>query len=387
MEESNILTLKSEIKPAEMGFNAAEIRTLLDRRLNEYRQLVVTEDTQKGCKNAKSELASFRVKLDKFRKEKKKEAMEPIDSFDKEVNELIEMVQKVEKPLNDALDVYEEKERQKKRAFAEKKISEAAEAHGLRPEYATRMVVKKDFMNLTKTLKSIKEDVEAQAAALEKQQAEHDRNIALVRETVETENARISIKLDAAEFLEDFEKTDDILETIRRIKRRAENIFQQEKRLEEERLERERLEKERLERERQEQERLEREKAERERLEQMNREHEAFAMQNHASTERPAIHDADVFDIPPELYDHEEWDQEKSNKSPDVNMNSCSACNDKIIPSDIETSSDRPALEKRESIFEVSFRVRGNFAILRELNNYLKGNGIEHEVVEQKKIK
>ena len=34
MEESNILTLKSEIKPAEMGFNAAEIRTLLDRRLN-----------------------------------------------------------------------------------------------------------------------------------------------------------------------------------------------------------------------------------------------------------------------------------------------------------------------------------------------------------------
>ena len=105
-------------------------------------------------------------------------------------------------------------------------------------------VNKKEFTNVNTTLKSIREDV--QAESLKQKQNEHDRNISLIRETVETENARIQVKLNPEEFLEEFERTDDALGVIRKIKKRAEDIFQQEKRLEEERLERERKEKERL---------------------------------------------------------------------------------------------------------------------------------------------
>ena len=52
-------------------------------------------------------------------------------------------------------------------------------------------VSKKEFTNVNTTLKSIREDVQAQAEALRQKQDEHDRNIALIQETVETENARI----------------------------------------------------------------------------------------------------------------------------------------------------------------------------------------------------
>ena len=372
----NALVLRSSIRPAEMHFNGPEIRKMLDAKLNEYRSLVVTEDTQAGCKNAKRELASFRVELDKFRKSQKKEAMEPIDAFENEVKDLIEMVEKVEKPLNDALDVFDEKERQKKKAFAEKKIAEASEAHGLRHEYASRMVVKKDFMNLTKTLKAIKEDMESQAEALERQQAEHDRNVELIRETVEAENARISVKLDPSEFLDDFNRTDDVLETIRRIKKRAENIYQQEKKLEEERLERERKEKEQLVHERAEKERQEREREERE----CRAAGEAAA--------KPELADAMV--IPPDLMDTSADTSVNEEKASAVPLTSTPAAS--TIPTSVpgtaySTISPEATMpfEKTEPVYEVTFRVTGGFGVLRELNNYLKMNKISYEILSQVK--
>lgn len=185
------LTLNSNIQPAVMSFNLQEIKSNLDARLEDYRKLVVTEDSLAGCKNASRELASFRNRLDEFRKTQKKEAEKPINTFEKEVKDLIEQVKEAEKPLNDALEVYSEKERQKKRDFAKSKFKEAAEQIGLRPEYCAMFVSKKEFTNVNTTLKSIREDVQAQAEALRQKQDEHDRNIALIQETVEIGRAHV----------------------------------------------------------------------------------------------------------------------------------------------------------------------------------------------------
>lgn len=142
-------------------------------------------------------------------------------------------------------------------------------------------VNKKEFTNVNTTLKSIRKDV--QAESLKQKQNEHDRNISLIRETVETENARIQVKLNPEEFLEEFERTDDVLEVIRKIKKRAEDIFQQEKRLEEERLERERKEKERLEQERLRREQEEQERMKREQMEMERQEQELLAAEEAAA--------------------------------------------------------------------------------------------------------
>lgn len=393
------LTLKSNIQPAVMSFNLQEIKSNLDARLEDYRKLVVTEDSLAGCKNASRELASFRNRLDEFRKTQKKEAEKPINTFEKEVKDLIEQVKEAEKPLNDALEVYAEKERQKKRDFAKSKFKEAAEQIGLRPEYCAMFVSRKEFTNVNTTLKSIREDVQAQAEALRQKQDEHDRNIALIQETVETENARIQVKLSPEEFLEEFERTDDVLEVIRKIKKRAEDIFQQEKRLEEERLERERKEKERLEQERLQREREEQERMKQEQLEMERQEQERLAAEEAAAKATETAVDgnapADTADmgeaitIPSELFDSIVMPA-----SPDGNE---TAVPSMAVPGGAEMEESAREKDRREAAapapqvksekqFEVTFRVTGGFEVLRTLNQYLKENGIAYSVLEQKKI-
>ena len=379
--EQLTLTLKSEIQPAVMTFNFQEIQTILDARLDLYRNLVVTEDSLQGSKNAKKELVSFRNGLDEFRKEKKAEALKPINEFDNQIHALIEKVEEVEKPLDASLDVYAEKERQRKRDLAEQCFAEETKKLGLRPEYASQFELKKGYTNVTTSLKSIREDVKAQAEALKLRQDAHDQNISLVKETVEAENGRLKVKLDPAEFLDEFERTDDVLGTIRKIKKRAENIFQQEKKLEEERLERERREKERLERERAEKERQEREREERER-----RAAEEAAAKAEAEAAKQDPPGAMV--IPPELLDtatDSAVNEEKASEVPLTSTPDASTIPTSVPGTAYSTVSPDMAMpfEKTEPVYEVTFRVTGGFGVLRELNTFLKNNNISYEVLKQ----
>lgn len=357
MEE---LTLKSNIQPAVLAFNSKEIQAILDTRLQEYRNLVVTEDSLPGCRNAKKELASFRNRLDEFRKEQKSEAEKPIKQFDKQIRDLISQVESVEKPLNEALDVYTEKERQKRREFAQKKFDEAAEAAGLRPEYAAKFILKKEFTNVTATLKSIREDVQAQADALKRQQDEHDKNAAIIRETIEMENERIQVKLDPAEFLEDFERGTEAVDVIRRIKRRAGSIFQQEKKMEEERIEKERLEKERVERE--------------------LREAEEAAAKAAAEASRSMAEEEDAMEIPAELFAPEP-------EATSADGGRTGAVEETARPElTAPAPAPAPAATPEERRFRVTFCVTGGFDVLKGLNDYMKDKGISYQVIEQVKI-
>lgn len=381
--EQLTLTLKSDIQPAVMAFNFQEIQTILDARLDLYRNLVVTEDSLQGSKNAKKELVSFRNRLDEFRKEKKAEALKPINEFDNQIRALIEKVEEVEKPLDASLDVYAEKERQRKRDLAEQCFAEETKKLGLRPEYASKFELKKGYTNVSTSLKSIREDVKAQAEALKLRQNAHDQNNSLVKETVEAENGRLKVKLDPTEFLEEFERTDDVLGTIRKIKKRAENIFQQEKKLEEERLERERREKERLEREQAEKERQEREREEQER-----RTAEEAAAKAEAEAANPDPADAMV--IPPDLMDSAMVSAANVEEVP-VAPPTGSSVSSTITSSEPAAENAAPSpdmampFEKTEPVYEVTFRVTGGFGVLRELNNYLKMNNISYEIISQKK--
>ena len=259
-------------------------------------------------------------------------------------------------------------------------------------------VNKKEFTNVNTTLKSIREDV--QAESLKQKQNEHDRNISLIRETVETENARIQVKLNPEEFLEEFERTDDALGVIRKIKKRAEDIFQQEKRLEEERLERERKEKERLEQERlrreqEEQERMKREQMEMERQEQELLAAEEAAAKSSSGTAEAGNALADASDmgeaitIPSELFDSiasptSPVGNEK--EAPSMAVHGGTVMDEVAREKDGRDTAAPAHQVKTEKQFEVTFRVTGGFEILRTLNQYMKENGIAYTVLEQKKI-
>lgn len=239
MNEIKDLVLKSTVIPAVMGFNYDQLNDQLDILLDDYRNLVVTDDTLQGCKNAKKELVSLRTRLEEFRKEKKSEAEKPVKLFDSQCKELSKKIILVEDTLGKSLDVYAEADRQKKRKYALDCIESAAIHNELRPEYKKRFTVKQTFTNVTTTLKSIREDIEQQAVYLKKVQDEYDKNISLIKETVSSENERIMIKLCEDDFISEFSDGKDIREVLRKIKRQAENILLQEQEMERRRIEEE----------------------------------------------------------------------------------------------------------------------------------------------------
>ena len=91
--------------------NYEEVSKNLDKQLENYKGLIVTEETLPGCRKAQAELSSARRKIDEYRKEKKKEAEKPIKNFDKQCKELILKIEKVEKPVKDGMQVFTDKKK------------------------------------------------------------------------------------------------------------------------------------------------------------------------------------------------------------------------------------------------------------------------------------
>lgn len=341
MENAGI-TLTGDVIPAVIQYDFDAVSKQLDMKMQEYSSLVVTDDTLAGCKNAKKELASLRNRLEELRKEKKRELEKPVKEFDTKCKKLQDQIAKVETPLSNALAVYDEKERQKKRDFAQKQIDTAVENYGLRPEYAAKMVIKNEFLNVTTTQKSVKADVIAQAEALQKEQSNHDASIDMIRQVVEKENERISVKLDVEDYVSQFESGTDVLILVNLIHKQSENIFQQEQRIKEERKRQEEAKKKEAE-----------EASVRE------------AAMEEAGIQAENEHADNAFAIPEEL----EAELGLYDEDPAA------------------TEASIPVPEKHdEARFAVMFQVTGSFSALKELNNYLREKGIDFKVIEQKKI-
>jgi uncharacterized protein DUF1351 len=80
MENNLKLVVSRKIGPI-VEFNLEELERKLELIAEEYRGLVVTEDTLPSCKKSQKELASLRIGIDDERKEINKFLKIPIDSM------------------------------------------------------------------------------------------------------------------------------------------------------------------------------------------------------------------------------------------------------------------------------------------------------------------
>lgn len=351
--EENGLVLRGSVTPAVISINYEELKQSLEEKLKDCQNLIVTDDTLEGAKNAKKELVSLRNRLEEFRKNAKKKAEVQVKDFDVKCKSLSNLIIETEMPLARSLDVYDEKIRQKKRDFAIKEIAKAVETFGLRDEYGKKLQIKPEFTNMTITQKAVKADILQQAEKLKKEQNENDHNLSIIKETVENENKRLQVKMNPDDYESLFVQGMDSILVIRRIKSQADSIFSQEQK----------LEKERLERERQEQERLEREKTETDKTDSYYVEMPSFIQEE---LDMPEF-------VPEDNYSVQQL-VPKENKAATDNTG--------INVPKREVKSDLPVQQ-----YEVVFKVKGCFVDLRELQNYITENEISMEVISQKKLK
>ncbi|MGL5594758.1 MAG: DUF1351 domain-containing protein [Cetobacterium sp.] len=157
------------VTPGKIDFAKEKFIELLDRMVESYEGLVVTEEEIKKFKQELANLRGFKKGIEDFRKEKKKAYSTPYDVFESDVKELTSKIDFVVNNINTQLDVFEEKRK------AEKQLKIDEIKNKLIEKYAMdfNFIEAKDFLNATKTIKSITTELEEQIANYVK--AENDR--------------------------------------------------------------------------------------------------------------------------------------------------------------------------------------------------------------------
>lgn len=217
-----------EFQAPKIVINYEILKAELERNLEEYKNLVVTAETLGGCKDAQKELASLRVKIDTYRKEKKKEIEKPIKEFEAQCKELIALVESVEKPIKDGIKVFDDKKRVEKRQKAVELAQEVAAATGLNEKYTARLDILDKYTNLTATSKAVKEDLETRAFALKVEQDREADRLKIIESVLESENDRLKTKLSIDLFKRDIELGTDTSIIIDAIKKQAAVVYEAE---------------------------------------------------------------------------------------------------------------------------------------------------------------
>lgn len=157
------------VTPGKIDFAKEKFIELLDRMVESYDGLVITEEEIKKFKQELANLRGFKKGIEDFRKEKKKAYSTPYDIFEADVKELTSKIDFVVNNINTQLDVFEEKRKAEKQLKIDEIKNKLTEKYGM----GFNFIEAKDFLNATKTIKSITIELEEQITNYVK--AENDR--------------------------------------------------------------------------------------------------------------------------------------------------------------------------------------------------------------------
>lgn len=217
-----------EYQAPKIVINYESLKAELQKSLESYKGLIVTEDTLTGCKNAQKELASLRVKIDTYRKDKKKELEKPIKDFETQCKELIALVDSVEQPIKAGIKVFDDQKREEKRLQALALIAEVAEESGLNEKYTAKLDVLDKYMNLTATAKAVREDLETRAFALRVEQDREAERLEIIKSVLDGENGRLKTPLQLSLWQRSIDNGAPTSEIIASIKEHAALVYEAE---------------------------------------------------------------------------------------------------------------------------------------------------------------
>ncbi|PWX63073.1 hypothetical protein CYK85_08155, partial [Clostridium perfringens] len=196
------IQINKELPVIKMNFE--EVKGSLQETMKKYEGIIVTEEGLKDCKATQKDLASLRNKIDTYRKDVKREMLVPIDIFEYQCKELISLISDVEKPIKEGIKVFDDKRREEKRQKVLELIKESVINHDLSKEYALKLTVKNEYLNLSKSLKSVREDIESRALLLEREQEDEKQRKEMLRVSIENAisvaNEGINTKLKFEDF-------------------------------------------------------------------------------------------------------------------------------------------------------------------------------------------
>lgn len=219
--------VKKEVLPV-IKINFEEMKSALQGTLTEYRGIVVTEQSLSSCKSKQKDLASLRVKIDNYRKDKKKDLSKPITEFENQCKELIGLIEQAEQPIKEGIKVFDDQKRDLKRNQAIELAKEVAAEYGLNEKYADRLEILDKYCNLTAKSNEVKEDLISKAMTLKVEQDRENELIDIIKDVIDSENERINRKMKFEDFKRYIDRGMTTKEVIAEIKLSASKIYEAE---------------------------------------------------------------------------------------------------------------------------------------------------------------
>lgn len=163
--EFQIITDMSAL-PKTIDFNFDAMRQELDTKLEQYRSLVVTEDSIKDAAKDRAALNKLSQAIDARRREIKKQCLAPYESFESKCKELTSMINEASRSIDSQIKAFEDMEKSQKRQQLEDAWDFVAE--GLTDVITFSQVFSPKWLNKTVKVDAAMAEMEARVSSIRK---------------------------------------------------------------------------------------------------------------------------------------------------------------------------------------------------------------------------
>lgn len=168
-------------KTLSISGNFEELGNKIQKVVDKYKNEVLTEENVGYIKNLKSQFVSLRTGIERERREYKKVYLDPATKL---INAMCDELQKIvaegENALGAQLNAYDQRRKDELTIILNEYKDDAAAKHNLRDEYKDQIQLIDKYYNKTQNEEDSADDIERQAAELEKKQKEYDSGVALI---------------------------------------------------------------------------------------------------------------------------------------------------------------------------------------------------------------
>lgn len=239
---NNLQIKTTKLEPATIVFNHKEIEKELDNTLDKYRDLIFTEENTTDLRNTIADLRKGQSALNRYRIDTKKELNKTGNEFDVTVKELDSKFVSVISPLVEQQSEFEETRKAEKFEKVQALLNDIAESFELDHEYIDQLEIADSFLTKSKSIKSITEELTAQAELLRLKQDKVKSDKEAIETTVKLANAENDMTLSYEAYIRllEFQEVEKIKEQIANDVKKE--IANREHKLEQERIKREQAE-------------------------------------------------------------------------------------------------------------------------------------------------
>lgn len=173
-------TLNSDKTISIVG-NFSDVGSKIQAVVDRYKDTKLTDDNVDYVKTLKKQFVSLRTGIDRERKEYMKVYITPAkDLVDSMCKELLAIVDAGESALGKQLDEYDQRRKDELTIILKEYVADSVAKHNLREEYASQIQLIDKYYNKTQNEEDSADDIERQAAELEKKQSEYDAGVKLI---------------------------------------------------------------------------------------------------------------------------------------------------------------------------------------------------------------